>query len=179
MLFPVLLSPHDVLWAEYYAMERLYLLQVFGKQIARISHIGSTAIPNLIAKPTIDILLELHGDIELHRVTKLLDEAGYVTNTPSQDIIMYLKGYTPQGFAGQAVHVHVRMNGNWDELYFRDYLLVHPEAAIAYGQLKLSLIGRFRYDRDAYTEAKGPFIRTCTVRAREEFPCRYVPSVSR
>ena len=44
--------------------------------------------------------------------------------------IMFAKGYTPEGFAGQAFHVHVRYKGDWDEIYFRDYLLRHYDVAL-------------------------------------------------
>jgi GrpB-like predicted nucleotidyltransferase (UPF0157 family) len=41
--------------------------------------------------------------------------------------MMFMKGYTSKGFEGQVFHVHVRYRGDWDELYFRDYLINHPE----------------------------------------------------
>jgi len=37
--------------------------------------------------------------------------------------MMFMKGYTSEGFQGQEYHVHVRYSGDWDELYFRDYLV--------------------------------------------------------
>jgi len=89
--------------------------------------------------------------------------------------LVILRGYTPQGFAGQAVHIHVRYSGDHDELYFRDYLLSHPETAAEYAALKLSLKDRFEHDRDGYTEAKGEFIRRITQLARREFSGRYLP----
>ncbi len=83
--------------------------------------------------------------------------------------IMLMKGYTPDGFKGQVYHVHVRYNGDWDELYFRDYLVAHTEAAEQYGKLKLKLQKKYEHNRDAYTQAKSKFIREITVLARKEF----------
>jgi GrpB-like predicted nucleotidyltransferase (UPF0157 family) len=57
------------------------------------------------------------------------------------------------------VHVHCVVAGSafWvRQLAFRDYLRVHPEAAAAYFALKAGLATR--YDREGYTDAKGPFI---------------------
>ena len=34
------------------------------------------------------------------------------------------KGYTEQGFA-ESFHLHLRMTGDHDEIYFRDYLCQH------------------------------------------------------
>lgn len=73
--------------------------------------------------------------------------------------MMFLKGYTPEGFKGQAYHVHVRYRGDGDELYFRDYLLAHPETAKEYGELKLKLKKQYEHDRDGYTDAKTDFIQ--------------------
>lgn len=174
-LFPVVLKPHNPAWLEYYLLERSFLQSVFGNKILRINHIGSSSVHGLLAKPTIDILLEVSQDIDLTIITEKLRDEGYIINTPHNDIIMYLKGYTPHGFEGQSVHIHVRYYGDWDELYFRDYLMIHPEVAHEYGRLKLKLKEQYTYNRDAYTEAKGNFIRKYSEYARAEFPNRYTP----
>jgi GrpB-like predicted nucleotidyltransferase (UPF0157 family) len=67
--------------------------------------------------------------------------------------MMFMKGYTPEGFKGQAFHVHVRYGGDWNELYFRDYLEEHPDVAAKYEALKMQLKGKYEFDRDAYTAA--------------------------
>ena len=53
------------------------------------------------------------------------------------------------------------------------YLNGHPEAAKAYEALKLSLWKRFEHNRDAYTQAKGGFVREYTARAKAEYGSRY------
>ncbi|MFX4261478.1 GrpB family protein [Pelotomaculum propionicicum] len=86
---------------------------------------------------------------------------------------LFMKGYTPEGFKGQVYHVHVRYSGDWDELYFRDYLISHPDVADEYGKLKLELKNRFEFDRDAYTDAKTDFIKKATRLAKEEMQNKY------
>ena len=81
--------------------------------------------------------------------------------------MMFMKGYTPEGFKGQAFHVHVRYSGDWDELYFRDYLIAHPDVADKYGKLKVELQKKFEHDRDGYTFAKTGFIKKFTALARK------------
>ena len=132
-------------------------------------------MPGLIAKPTIDILLEIPQDIDLLAETEKMMDEGYIVNTPQKDVIMYLKGYTPRGFEGQCVHIHVRHYADWDELYFRDYLISHPKVADEYGKLKLALKEQYIHDRDGYTDAKGDFVRKYSKLARVEFPNRYAP----
>ena len=174
-LFPIILKEHDPKWKEYYIHEKDYLQSVFGNHIIRISHIGSTSIPGLIAKPTVDVLLEVIEDIDIEAITeKMLDE-GYVVNAAKSDIITFIKGYTPRGFEGQAVHIHVRNYKDWGELYFRDFLILYPDVAREYEKLKMRLKDQFLYDRDGYTEEKGQFIQKYTEQARREFPNRYYP----
>lgn len=177
-LFPVILQPHNPEWIRYYLVEKDFLQSIFVGKILRINHIGSSSVPGLIAKPVIDILLEISQDIDLPAITEKMRDEGYIVNTPPKDIIMYLKGYTPQGFQGQCVHIHIRHHDDWDELYFRDYLIAHPEIAQEYGKLKLVLKEQYTHDRDGYTDAKGDFIRKYSELARKEFPNRYAPRTS-
>jgi GrpB-like predicted nucleotidyltransferase (UPF0157 family) len=178
-LFPILLTPHDPAWALRYAQERERIALAAGAEnIARISHIGSTAVPGLIAKPTIDILLEIAEACDTARLKAALTADGYIfspqpDNPPPH--MMFMKGYTPRGFEGQAYHLHVRYAGDWEELYFRDWLIAHTEVAREYGKLKERLKGEHEHDRDAYTEAKTDFVREHTVKAREEFGGRHRP----
>jgi GrpB-like predicted nucleotidyltransferase (UPF0157 family) len=170
-LFPVILSKYKPEWKESYLKEKAVIEQSFGRQnIVRTSHIGSTAVPDLIAKPTIDILVEIKDGTDTAGLISGMKSAGFrylekPENPPPH--MMFIKGYTPEGFKGQAFHVHVRYSGDWDELYFRDYLLAHPDAAEKYGQLKIKLKKKYEYDRDAYTDAKTDFIKRITGLARE------------
>ena len=82
-------------------------------------------------------------------------------------------GYTKDGFAEKVYHVHLRLVGDNDELYFRDYLNAHPQIAREYEALKLRLWKEFEHNRDAYTEAKTGFIKAVTAKARQEYARRY------
>lgn len=177
-LFPIVLSPHNPQWTEQYRQERELLEQDIGRErIARISHCGSTSVPGLVAKPTVDILVEIRSGTPLDAVTAAMERAGYLF-APQPDKppphMMFMKGYTPQGFAQRVFHVHVRYPGDWDELYFRDYLREHPDTAAEYGGLKQSLSRRFEHDRDGYTAAKTEFIKGVTALARQAYGERYV-----
>lgn len=66
---------------------------------------------------------------------------------------------------------------NWDELYFRDYLQEHPDAAQQYEALKLLLQKEYEHNRDAYTKAKSEFIAEHSQKARDEYKGRYVPTL--
>ena len=170
-LFPIILSPHDPEWKNFYKREADLLQKHFGKNAARIRHIGSTAVAGLIAKPTVDILLEVLDNADLAAVRQLAIECGY-TVMAETTILEYrldlCKGYTPLGFAEKVFHLHILHLGDWDEPVFCEYLKQHPEKAKEYAALKTKLQKQFKHDRDAYTEAKGEFIRTCVKAARRQ-----------
>lgn len=162
-LFPINLCEHNKSWKDNFATEKEVIESTISPEnIAGISHMGSTAIPGLIAKPTIDILLEIEDDFDMKELITKMEAIGYIYSPqPGKPAphMMFMKGYTPEGFKGQVYHVHVRYRGDWDELYFRDYLLTHPEAAKEYGKLKLKLKKQYEHDRDSYTDAKTDFIQ--------------------
>ena len=176
-LFPILISKHDPVWGERYQAEKELLLKTIGSdKVVRINHYGSTYVPGLLAKPTIDILLEVIEKTDSDLLIKEIKGVGYhfspqPKNPPPH--MMFMKGYSDRGFVGQAFHLHIRYPGDWDELYFRDYLVNNPDTACQYGQLKLALKQRFEYDRDGYTKAKTDFIAIVTKKARKETPQLY------
>lgn len=176
-LFPIVLKEHSPKYAEWYEEEKQNLMELladFGLQ--RINHIGSTSVEGLIAKPIVDILLELPEGYALERVAELLQNAGWIVMVRDDETqtLDLNKGYTPEGFAEKVYHLHVRTLGDWDELYFRDYLRKYPKAARQYEELKLSLKDKHEHNRDAYTDAKTDFVQKYSQAAREEFGARYL-----
>lgn len=171
-LFPVILEEHNGAWPSDYQSEKELLSHTLDmEKIVSVNHIGSTAIPGIKAKPTIDILIEIADDYNKDKLIAAMQSAGYLCSPQPQKPaphLMFLKGYTLQGFAAKVYHTHIRYRGDWDELYFKDYLIVHPEAAKAYEELKISLLEKFRNDRDAYTDSKGDFIKGIVEKARKE-----------
>jgi GrpB-like predicted nucleotidyltransferase (UPF0157 family) len=171
-LFPIIISEPNPNWKENYLVEKAVIEEAIGTDIiARISHYGSTAVPNLPTKPTIDILLEIKDNAETEKLISDMKATGYIYSPQPKNPaphMMFMKGYTPEGFKGQAYHVHVRYSGDWDELYFRDYLISHPDVADKYGKLKVDLQKKFKHDRDGYTFAKTEFIKEITALARKE-----------
>lgn len=169
-LFPIILSGHDPNWKKYYEEEKTLLEKSFGNLLIRIEHIGSTAVEGLIAKPTVDILLEVDPSASPETVRQTAEQCGYTVmseKTVREYRLDLCKGYTPQGFADKVFHLHIRHPGDWDEIVFRDFLRQNPAKAQEYARLKTDLQKRFEHDRDAYTEAKGDFIRACVKEARD------------
>lgn len=174
-LFPVVLKEYNPAYPQWFAEEKANLEEFIGTEnILRINHYGSTAVPGLLSKPTVDILLEIKPNTDIERLIAALPRGYFslrppalTTDEPPPNLVI-LKGYTACGFAERVYHIHVRYAGDWDELKFRDYLIAHPKTASEYAALKVSLLGRFEYSRDEYTAAKGRFIRNVTEKAKKE-----------
>ncbi|MCI8443282.1 MAG: GrpB family protein [Provencibacterium sp.] len=173
-LFPIRLTAYQQCWKGWFEQEREALtgsLQETG--LVRLSHIGSTAVAGIWAKPIIDILAEFNAAGETERIQAALKANGYRCMSRGSGRASFNKGYTEEGFAERVFHLHVRPAGDCDELYFRDYLQAHPAAAKEYERLKLSLWRDFEHDRDGYTDAKADFVREYTEKAKLAYPGRY------
>ena len=68
-VFPVFPTEHRPVWAQWYQEERKRLLDILPMEdICEISHVGSSSIPSIWAKPIVDILVEIgEGAIGIYR----------------------------------------------------------------------------------------------------------------
>lgn len=166
-LFPIFLTEHKPCWSEWYDVE-VGLLKGILPQDLEYFHIGSTAIGGIMAKPIIDILIAAESKEQLKLSAGLLNARGYIIMSESENRISLNKGYTESGFAERVFHIHLRLKGDCDEVYFRDYLIAHPEIAGKYEQLKLRLWREYEHNRDAYTDAKTEFVKKYTEISKQD-----------
>ncbi len=165
-LFPIYLTEHKPYWAVWY-QEEVAALKTVLPLSAEYYHIGSTAINGIWAKPIIDILIVVKSKSQLKDTADTLQKNGYILMSESENRISLNKGYTENGFAERVFHLHIRLDGDKDEVYFRDYLNSHYEVAKEYEELKLRLWKKYEHNRDAYTEAKTAFIKKYTQIAKQ------------
>ena len=171
-LFPICLTEHQPYWKEWYAEEENFLKNSVPK-IERISHIGSTAVRLIYAKPIIDILVEISKDYKLSDYKEAIVKSGYICMAETSDRISFNKGYTEKGFAERVFHLHLRYIGDNAELYFRDYLIEHTNVAVEYERIKLKSWKKYEFDRDGYTNSKADFIQKYTEKAKLKYGDRY------
>lgn len=112
-MFPIILTPHQQEWKKWYLEESSFLKKSITNT-HRISHIGSTAIPSIWAKPIIDILLEVLKDTSLLDYKDLIEHCGYICMSQTADKLSFNKGYTNDGFADRVFHLHLRYAGDND-----------------------------------------------------------------
>jgi GrpB-like predicted nucleotidyltransferase (UPF0157 family) len=157
------LVDHDPTWPELFEEERGRVAEVFGDNVLGIEHIGSTAVPDLCAKPIVDVLVGLR-ELELtDEQIASMERLGYE----------YLGEYGRPGrlfFRKQphTHHVHVVEHGgeHWErQLTFREALRTDTEERERYDRFKRRLAAE-GHPREVYTELKTPFIREVEARAR-------------
>ncbi len=167
-LFTIALTEHKERWAgQYRKMEERLREGLSGHRIVRISHIGSTAVDGIWAKDIVDILVELAASEDMEAAAKDIEKLGFIRMSSSDGRCSFNRGYTEEGFAEKVYHLHLRCEGDNDELYFRDYLNEHPSVAKEYEALKLKLWKQYEHDRDGYTNAKSAFVQRYTQEAKK------------
>ena len=173
-LFPIFLVEHDDRWEVYYDEIEKELTGLLSDQhVARISHIGSTAVQEIWAKNIVDVMVEIPENNSMKDVARILEQNGFIIMSAEANRISLNKGYTENGFADKVYHIHLRYAGDNDELFFRDYLNDHTDVAKEYEALKLRLWKQYEHNRDAYTNAKTDFITKWTAEAQKEYGDRY------
>lgn len=165
-LFPITLSDHNPKWKEWAENEVKHLHFILDRFNPSITHIGSTAIPGIKAKPIVDILVEISDDCQMPSVRSVLEDSGYICMSATEKRMSFNKGYTLKGYAEKVFHIHIHRTGDNNEILFRDYLVGHRDLAKEYETLKLALLSRHGKDRDAYTEAKSEFVKRVVMLAR-------------
>jgi GrpB-like predicted nucleotidyltransferase (UPF0157 family) len=158
--------PYRKQWVTEFEKEKTRILNVCGKKIVAVEHIGSTSIPGLVSKPIIDIAVGIPRLKDAKQLLPILKKLGYHFYKDFQRQRLFVaKG--PNERRTHYLHV-MRYNGvkwNSDQL-FRNYLRNHPKKVKEYSRLKKKLSKTFSEDRDAYSAGKNDFIKSVIEKVR-------------
>jgi GrpB-like predicted nucleotidyltransferase (UPF0157 family) len=163
----IVLASHSTAWAEAFEREASSIAAALSDPLIELHHIGSTAIPGLVAKPVIDMLGIVPAVEELDARVNPLAALGY-ESLGEYGIAgrRYFRKDTPGGVRTHQLHVFAAGSPEIQRhLDFRDYLRAFPEEATAYAALKQALVARCGSDMRAYSEGKTAFIREVERRA--------------
>jgi GrpB-like predicted nucleotidyltransferase (UPF0157 family) len=163
---PVRIVPYDPVWPARFEEERRLIEATLGSWIrGGVHHVGSTAVPGLAAKPTIDIMVGV-TDLEAARpCIDLLSKIDYCYWPYRPEIMHWFCKPSP---SRRTYHLHMMepSGPEWAlRLAFRDFLRTNPETAAEYERVKRQLALAHEHDREAYTEGKGDFVRSVVTRA--------------
>ena len=164
---PIVVVDYDPAWPALFATLRAPVAAALGDVAVAIEHIGSTAIPGLAAKPVIDLAAAIQAESDLPAAIGRLAPLGY-THQGDKGVSGRAAFAWPPRTPRHHLYLCALDSAEYRrQLLFRDYVRAHPEVAAAYGALKRQLAERYRTQRDAYTKAKGPFVRAAMAGAEE------------
>lgn len=159
----VIIEPYNKNWRKMFAHEKAKILSVIGDKNIIVEHIGSTAIPNLSAKPIIDIMVGVKDLMTIDSHIQQLETIGYEYIPQLEDSFPYRR-YLHKGpnLPNKHYHLHMVEIGSdfWQkQLFFRDYLRSHTNALNTYQRLKKHLAKKYQSDIYNYCDAKSNFIQ--------------------
>jgi GrpB-like predicted nucleotidyltransferase (UPF0157 family) len=159
--------PHDPRWRDAFEAEAKHVAAALGENVVAIHHIGSTAIPNIYAKPIIDLLVEVRDITEVDGRGAAMESLGYEVmgeyGIPGR---RYFRKDNQEGI--RTHHIHAFKAGSAEagrHLAFRDYMIAHPDDAQSYGELKRKLAKEHPQSPDGYMDGKDGFIKEMELRA--------------
>lgn len=136
-------------------------------QVEDIQHIGSTSIPEMTAKPIVDIAVLIKFSRDAEKLMQPLQDLGYkyFPESSSTERHFFRKG-TPVEF-----HLSLAYQDRgsfWRrQITFRDYLRLHPEARSEYAELKKNLLVLDPTGGKDYLDGKSGFVERILVEAKK------------
>ncbi len=160
----VTLVDYDPRWPELFEAERKKIAAALGARVLRLEHVGSTSVPNLCAKPVIDIVLVVENSA---------DEPAYLPPLEAAKYLLRIR--EPQWFEHRllknrkgTVNLHVFSGGCTETdrmVLFRDWLRTHLSDRRLYEQTKKELAKQKWDSAEDYADAKSQVVRTILARA--------------
>ena len=162
----IVVVDYDPAWQERFHQEAERIWTALGGTVRGIEHIGSTSVPDLAAKPIVDILLVVDNSGDEASYAPALEKAGYILRVREKDFHEHRMFRT----AAKDVHVHVYSPDSPEidrYLLLRDRLRANKEDRELYARTKRELAERDWPSMQHYAEAKTEIIEEILVRAAE------------
>ena len=154
-------APHDPRWKNAFTSEAQEIRRVLGQNCLSIHHMGSTAIPGILAKPVIDLLVGVTDLNELDHCSPKMVGLGYEAmgerGIPGR---RYFRKDLEPGLRTHNVHAFEEGSTGLDRhIAFRDYMLSHPADAREYSDLKQALAEQLPNDIEGYMDGKDAYMK--------------------
>lgn len=146
------------MWEENFEAEKARILSVVKDSSVRIEHIGSTSMPNIYAKPILDLGI-LCGEQGLEAVVDALENSGYEYRGQFDDEVGHFYAVLDRGDVRLCqAHIYDAETEDWFlKLKFRDVLRENAELAKEYNDYKLELAKRVS-SKGEYAEIKDKWV---------------------
>ena len=161
--------PHNPQWRDAFEAEAKQVAAALGENVVAIHHIGSTAIPDIYAKPVVDLLVEVRDITEVDGRSSAMESLGYEVmgeyGIPGR---RYFRKDSQKGIRTHNIHAFEAGSAEVERhLAFRDYMIAHPGDAQRYSELKRKLAEEHPQSMDGYMDGKDGFIKEMDRRAAQ------------
>ncbi len=162
----VILEEYDSSWVSKFEEEKAHLLSIAGEwNYGSVEHVGSTAVPGMVAKPVIDVMFGVQSLEESKPAIDTIVENGY-EYWPYKTEVMHWFCKPSDAFRTHHLHLIPFESSLWQErIKFRELLRSNKHVALQYAQLKRELAASHKEDREQYTQKKWPFIQEALANA--------------
>lgn len=161
------IAPYDLNWPNLFKQEANRIKNALGNQLKEIYHIGSTAIPNMPAKPVIDMMLVCDDLDQIDFIKEKLSNLNY--HNLRRQIIPHRSFFIRKQDGNISFHLHIHERGSSQikrHVNFRDYMIQHPDDAKAYAALKINLAKQFSDDMNSYVFGKDKLVQEIDTKAK-------------
>lgn len=158
--------PYDKKWPILFSREAKIINKIIGNNILETHHIGSTAVPGMFGKETIDILFVVEDISKIDAHILDLKKIGYVSLGLRNAENTYLFEKEIDGERLFIIHFYPK---NHPEIFqiiaIRDYLRTHPDKVKEYSEAKLSFFQKFPNDYSQYRQLKDGYMKNLKTKA--------------
>lgn len=156
---------YDPTWPDRFRKEASVLREILGPNAVDIEHIGSTSVPGMTAKPTIDILVSVKDLAALDSSGNKFPDRGYSilgeNGIPGRRFFVKQKFINGQDWVNE-FHVHIFEQKDSFNLLrhraVRDYLIANPSRATEYGRVKFETFVKIKGNPKLYYNEKEDFV---------------------
>ncbi len=154
---PIVLAEADAAWPARFEHEAGRIRRALHDRVVRLEHVGSTSVPDLAAKPIIDIALAVADSADEPSYVPPLEGIGFVLRIREPDLNEHRMLVGPDGDIN--LHVFTVGDPELDRMVaLRDRLRRDDEARTRYERTKRELAARrWRYVQN-YADAKSGVI---------------------
>jgi GrpB-like predicted nucleotidyltransferase (UPF0157 family) len=160
----ILVAEYDSAWPAMFEREARRIRSALADGVVRLEHVGSTSVPQLAAKPLIDILLVVQDSSNEDSYVPALESAGYVLRIREPAWYEHRMFGSPD----TTLNLHVFSSGCVEAgrmVAFRDWLRTHADDRARYERAKRELAAREWKHVQHYADAKTEIVERILARA--------------
>lgn len=144
-----------------------HLIKIFNYEIS-IHHVGSTAIPDMIGKNIIDILVGVENETEMDKFSNILKDNGYFQGYNRTSIYRFFASTKNETQSGDThIHLAIKNTDRYNEfLLLKEFLLNNKEERDNYCALKKEILSKTT-DRNEYRKIKSEYVSSLIEKAKQ------------